>query len=497
MEREDTGRHNSTAGTGVRENVRSRREQLQAYRFVTRRIGSALLCGEPESNDLPMRRLGLSVFGSVMIAVLAVAAVGVIGFLNPSGNTSWKNEQSITIEKETGSRLVYQQGKLHPALNFTSALLAVGQPNPTINTVSRNSLAGVPRGDSFGIPGAPDSLPSSEQLVNAPWTVCTGNDVSDVDSQLYVGVAIGLSAGGKPLGDSGVLVSPQGSQELYLLWHGERLRVPNAYGERAALGWASAEVVQVGAAFLNAVPAGPDLVEPTIANNGQPGPAIEGTPTKIGQVFQIGTTAQYLTVLPDGLAPLGETAAKLLLGGRTPTSLDPSTYAQHHSSTAEQVPTGYPDAVPRLEAMMNGPTASVCAMLPKSGLPKSGLSTSGGNTVQLFAVSSTPAGFSSQNSTASATNSAEPTANRIVVPGGRGAIVRDLPATGVTTGTLYLITDTGMRFPIGSPADLAALGYTGVDPQLVPTNVLSLLPTGPTLSAAAARNPATTSANNR
>jgi hypothetical protein len=81
----------------------------------------------------------------------------------------------------------------------------------------------------------------------------------------------------------------------------------------------------------------------------------------------------------------------------------------------------------------------------------------------------------------------------VFVPGGRGAVVRDLPAPGVTTGTLYLVTDAGMRFPIASQTDLGALGYGEVTPQTISTNVLSLLPTGPTLSVQAARNAAVTS----
>ena len=44
--------------------MQSRRDQLQAYRFVTRRIVSAMLSGEPETTERPMRRFGLAVFGT-------------------------------------------------------------------------------------------------------------------------------------------------------------------------------------------------------------------------------------------------------------------------------------------------------------------------------------------------------------------------------------------------------------------------------------------------
>ena len=57
--------------------------RLQAYRFVTRRIVSALLSGEPETTERPMRRFGLAVFGSAMVAAIVFAGVGVVGFLFP------------------------------------------------------------------------------------------------------------------------------------------------------------------------------------------------------------------------------------------------------------------------------------------------------------------------------------------------------------------------------------------------------------------------------
>jgi type VII secretion protein EccB len=460
--------------------VTSRREQLEAYRFVTRRIGSAVLFGEPETNELPMRRLGLSTFGSVMIAVLAVAVVGVIGFINPSGNASWKNSQSITIEKETGTRLYYHDGRLSPILNFSSALLIVGQASPPINSVSRNSLADVPRGAAYGIVGAPDLLPSQQQLVKDPWSVCAGTIVQPTGQKLYVGVSVGGAINGDPLGTKGLLVQPTGSQDVYLLWNNHRLRINDPAVARASLGWATASVVQVGPAFLNAVTAGPDLARPSIDGAGQPGPAIAGRSTKIGDVVELNNTPQYFVVLSDGLSVLPETAAKLLLAGSQPVQLDPQAYASAPRSTRPSVvPSGYPlGSIPELAAM-NAPTSTVCASL-------SGAS---GTDVTLSTLSETPSTFTDTDRSVppSTGTPSEPTADRVSVPGGHGAVVRDVPSPGVTTGTLYLVTDSGIRFPVASTTDLAALGYSGVDPTPISTNILNLLPTGPTLSVANAR----------
>jgi hypothetical protein len=67
-----------------------------------------------------------------------------------------------------------------------------------------------------------------------------------------------------------------------------------------------------------------------------------------------------------------------------------------------------------------------------------------------------------------------------------------LPARGVTTGTVYVVTDRGIRYPVGSAADVAALGYAQVTPVAIPTTFLELLPTGTPLTAALARKPVRT-----
>jgi hypothetical protein len=74
-------------------------------------------------------------------------------------------------------------------------------------------------------------------------------------------------------------------------------------------------------------------------------------------------------------------------------------------------------------------------------------------------------------------------ADRVAVPAGRGALVRALPAPGVDSGPVFVVTDQGVRHPVGSAADVAALGYGEVTATLVPTSFLGLLPIGPALSA--------------
>ncbi len=149
----------------------SRRDLIQGYQFAARRVVSAVVMRQTDPTEWPFRRLGGAGFGSLMVAVIALAAVGVYGMIVPGGKTSWKDGKTVIVEKETGASYVYVKGKLHPALNFTSAALIVGSNHVT--STAHASLVGVRRGVEVGISGAPDSVPPEDKLMLPPWSFCT------------------------------------------------------------------------------------------------------------------------------------------------------------------------------------------------------------------------------------------------------------------------------------------------------------------------------------
>ncbi len=55
----------------------------------------------------------------------------------------------------------------------------------------------------------------------------------------------------------------------------------------------------------------------------------------------------------------------------------------------------------------------------------------------------------------------------------------------------HLVTERGRRYLIPTDADLAALGYRGIQAPVVPAGLLALLPEGPALSRAEALEPHT------
>ena len=464
----------------------NKRDTAQAYRFASLRNASALLGTGAEAEGTLRRATTVSI-ASLMAAVLVGAGYGVYGILRPGNATSWKDGASLILVKGTGSRYVYLDGKLHPVLNYASARLILR--NGTFHTVSvaSSSLAGTPIGPAVGIPGAPDAVPDSGALVRQPWSVCSlpPHNVQG-GGRPSVSVRVGRGGDGTPLasGDGLLVQAPDGTQ--YLLWNGTRLRVA-ATGALNAIGYAPA-AVPVGAAWIDALPQGPDFAALAVPGRGGAGRAVGGQPTRIGEIVQttgLAGATTYYVVLADGLALVTRLQAELMLAdpaypgaGGAPLQVAPdqaSAAQQSASNPAEQ--TGFPATAPR-PAAQDPAATEVCEQFQDSG----------GTTVAgtLSVATLSPGTVSGSTTPIPTDSSGTPLADEVDLAPGSGALVRDLPEPGVTTGTEYLVTEDGVKYPIAANDVLAALGLGGVTPVAVPHGVLAAIPTGPALDTAAA-----------
>src|SRR5215472_3240593 len=106
--------------------MQTRRDHVQAYHFAVSRMASALTGADPGAGEAPFRRGTFGLVLGAVLAGLAAAAALVIGFLDPAPAATWKQQQAIVVEKETGTRFIYLGGALHPTLNYTSARLLAG-----------------------------------------------------------------------------------------------------------------------------------------------------------------------------------------------------------------------------------------------------------------------------------------------------------------------------------------------------------------------------------
>jgi type VII secretion protein EccB len=433
---------------------------------------SALLSGDPESNDLPMRRLGMAIFGSAMLAVIVFAVVAVYGVYNPGGGTLADN--TLVIERETGARFVYRDGTLYPVANYTSALLVLGDTAPTKQTVSQATLRGRPRGPMLGISGAPDALPPTNALVQLPWSVCGAPTINGGSAtQLTIGHELD---GGSQLGEQSLLVSS--GTDRYLIWHDRRMQIRDNTA-LAALQLNAGRAVAVSPVVLNAIAAGPPLQPPKVDNSGTPsGRVIDGKNATIGSVYHAG--GQYYVLLTDGFAPINEVTKNLLTAttAASPPEIAASQVGQLLSQRKVE-PDGWLTALPNLVETPTGSTV-VCANY-RGGDANAQASVEFFRQVPDGLPTSVPSG---------STQTGVRAADRIVVDGGHGALVQTLPVPGaVSTGTtVYLITDEGIKYGLarGDLNTQSVLGYGDVTPTLIPADLLALVPTGPGLDADAA-----------
>ncbi|MER7207258.1 type VII secretion protein EccB [Streptosporangium sp. NPDC000239] len=468
--------------------MQTRRDLYQAYRLMTQRLGTALLQGEPDLPESPMRRHNVAMFGGVLVAVLVAAVFGVIGLLRPGNATALTDPGTVIVEEETGATFVYSapQGTMIPVVNMASARLLVGQENVKVRVVSSASLSGYPRGTLVGIPGAPESLPARDRLVRSPWSACVveGADANG-ERRPYTTLVGGFAVGGEPIGqDKAMLVEQDG--QAWLLWSNQRMRV-STEGARALT---EERPRQVPLAWLNALPAGPDFRSPSVPGLGRQTRGPDGGASIVGRVFTVapvaGGGAKWYVQLADGLAPLTPAQAALLLQdpgskkayGRAPVKaieLDPATATGARRSATSMGGGDLPRTMP---AVITPPSTSpVCAVYADTERGSAKALLTVGSTV---AVPTPPKGWFNQD-----------VVDQVVLPYGGGALAGLLPGDGRLDAiqSLYLVDDQGRRHAVTSPQALTALGYTTQDIAPLPAHLVHLIPEGPALDIPAARKP--------
>jgi type VII secretion protein EccB len=460
--------------------MQSRREQLQAYRFLTRRIVAGLVLGEPETNERPMRRFALAVFGGLLIAAVIFAGVGVYGLVRPGGRKPAEN--SLILVRENGAKFLYLRGRLHPVLNWTSARLIAGDEASGVRTMSQASLRDIPRGRPVGIAGLPDELPAAAALVKLPWSVCSAPRAQSSDvpaTYLFVGTA--PDGGTAPDQRAGLLVTVDGSTDRYLIYRDQRLRIPDN-ATVTALGWAGLPVAPVAPGLINTLPAGPDLAVAVIPGSGDPTTiTVAGAQTTVGQLFRVGDRHYVMT--PTGLSPVGAVTAQLMAANGV-AATDTTAAEAGRVLTGEQVePPGFPAELPDLRAA-SPRYPMLCALYrgaPAADRPvELRTYTDADAQARLAPEAAPPAQLGADGVR---------TADRVVLPGGRAALVRLLPPPGATSDSTYLITDLGLKYPMPSDAvDTVkrSLGYGKAAPVPIPAALLALVPTGPPLDPKAA-----------
>ncbi|WP_153506283.1 type VII secretion protein EccB [Cumulibacter manganitolerans] len=470
----------------------TKRDLFHSYQFSVRRVVSGLVLRETDPAQTPLRRMGGAMFGSVMVAVLALAVTGVVGVIKGGGNTSWKDGGSVIVEKETGATYAWLQDAgtkefaLHPVLNYSSAALLVGSPDPV--SVSHASLIDVPRGPRLGIPGAPDSIPPSEDFAAGPWTLCSEPAKTDAgmvapSTALLVGTQ---RSAGTSVGAGSIVVKDAQTAAVYLLWNGHRFRLPQADVALTALGLRDAPQIEVGTAMLTSLPEGPAIAPLSTPAAGTPSSVVAGR--AVGQVLVDKTTKQFYLVRAKDLRSISPVEASVTLSA-------PATAAAYGGSTptAVEVDNAVVTSVPRVDlppATFNDAPREIPEPAPVAGTANTVCATFASGSAKLdLAVDAPVEGAQLAPATAARTENGTVLADRVLVPGGHAALVRSIQSASATDGPLFLVTDQGIRFAVADEEAAAALGLDAITPLEMPATLVARIPAGPALDVVSARSP--------
>jgi len=460
----------------------TKREQLQSHQFLVQRVVSALILRESDPEQPPFRKPLGAAFASVAVALLILAGFTVYGLIVPGGKDAWRNGQSIIVEKETGTRFVYVDGRLHPTTNYVSALLAKGS-NAELMNVSAKSLADVPRGPRIGIPDAPDSLPSAKGLLDGPWSLCSepGRDSTGTAVDESVLMIDRLPAAGQVVTDRAVLVAVAETGDRYLLWNGYRHQIRPADIVTVGLALKREPWATVGVELINGLPTGAPLRPIQVAGIGLPSKAIAGSESlRNGQLLVAETSdgvRQYYLVEADRLRPITPLqfdiqaayapTAKAYKGGQ-PVALPVGLVAAGQAKQGP-APATTPDQAPARRPQFVGPRtngSSLCATFdPGSDVPR-------------LSVDVAMPPRDAMTMTAARTGRGTPLADRVVVPPGHAALVEAMPSTQAPVGTVLLINDQGIAYPLAGTDVQKTLGYDGVTPLKMPAGLVARIPLG-------------------
>ena len=460
--------------------------QAQAFRFGVRRLESAVASGDPLLRSDPVRRrLNIALIISFVLAILICGGFAVYGFVKPEPTIG---AAEVVINEDTGGAYVSRDGRLYPAMNLASALLAAGRgasgdKAPSSTTVGSDAIGSEARGPMLGIPGAPNVLPSGSKLIDPLWTVCdrtTDNTALPPGSKPVVRTTAILGRAAPLLGSIGttraMLVTPDGGTTTYLLWQGKRSKIdPNDPTIKIALQLGAQDTPRpISASLLNIIPQSPDIVVPTIDQSAQPEYAT-GLGVTVGEVFGLDRadrTRDVYVALPDGYQPISRLLADLIrirlsqkaeLPLVKPAALDAAPLTKNPLAVADY-PATRPDIV--------GYKSAAVACVARRGTDPA--------TARIYSLAAVP--LPTDAKPVSVTKPSALTVDTVYIAPGRGAVFSSTTQPEKTgTRALYLITDDGVAYPVVSTHALTSLGYGLGDVAPTAPALLGLLPQGPAL----------------
>lgn len=496
----------------------SRKEQLNAYTFARKRVVAAFLQPSPAGSDEGAPRPVRTLVPGIVIGAVLLAGFGAWGLISPSVPQGWDEPgKHVIVADESTTRYVVlndadtHKPVLHPVLNMASARLLLDPGAYDVIKVKESVLdhSGLKHGATIGIPYAPDRLPSAADAGKAKvWAVCdrpgggTGHTAQQAVFVLGGDEAKVMSGPSKLSGDQVLYVQDQKGTQYLVDRKGTKFQLG---GGSDAKGHTADEMSELRTTLFGENPQPQTVSDTWLASLGTGTPIwfppIDGlkTPVKVkgvpggnstvGTVLRAtsGAGAEYYVVTSGGVAPITQFGALLLLQENTQAA--PVQTSIPASRQRGVLPTDWPQGDPSQVNTSAGdsPRDVACTVLGGGG------ATATGPDVTLWAGKDYPEQI------------VEGASSAYVTPGS-GLLYQEVSGTDTSGGTLFLVTDTGLRYAVqrnndSASADKASnsnqeinqasarLGYQDVKPRPIPSVWSELLPKGPLLDTPSAAQP--------
>jgi ESX secretion system ATPase EccB len=498
------------------------KSQVQAYRFVLRRMESALVRKDPVMLHDPMRSHKRATIVGAVLGVVGLVGFLLFGVLKPAPTVP---NSGIIIAQPSGSVYVIDQGRheLIPVFNVVSGRLLLaaaqqqsgqgGQSGPAdVTTVNDDELGDYAVGQMTGIPDGPTALPKPNQPATS-WAVCdqVSNDPNAKNPTGHTAptttVLVGLQNIGKNLkpGDA-VLVSSDGGRTLWLVYGlASDINHPDDSAVRAQLDTSSpvlnalnvnrSSYRVVSPAVLNAIPSVAEITNPTAGlGSGQVPASLAAHNLGIGQSFVVNQTdggQRFYIVVPGGAQQVSQTTAQIAMfensnGLRTITPVPPQdTNSLRYFTTSLKVDVSeYPGKLPTIISADQRPVMCLGWQAdftnPRQPLAKTRVTTD--FNLEVPPDPHNPTGHMAMVPVGSGTPTGR--INQFFMnPKLGGVAVRAATAAGeFTSGPIYVVDPRGVAFSVPDTQTAQVLGIAngtatgGLPPA--PQAILGLLPPG-------------------
>ncbi len=291
----------------------SNRDQNSGHLFYNRRLKAAItrFSVRMKHDD---RKQQAAVALSMVFVLIGVGWMALLHIMKPAGLAG---QSAIIGNRDTGAIYAKIDGRLYPALNLTSARLAVGS-GVAPAWVKSSEIAKYPTGPIIGIPGVPDDLAVTASAVSA-WSVCDTAPVHGSGTPPVVTTIAGeLSLFGRAapmVAGQAVLATHKGA--TYVIWGGHRSLIdPTDRRVTFNLGLDPGVTypIEISNALFDATPSTEPLVVPPISEAGGPSQLLPGS--TVGSVLETrdatGNVDGFYVLLPSGVQKITGFVADLL-----------------------------------------------------------------------------------------------------------------------------------------------------------------------------------------